>query len=645
MSGADGAPLKPLTFTALRGLVTIEQPAISPDGSQVAYVRHVGDYKADEVSSEIELVGVASGTVRALTHDRKGIGPIHWSPSGDRLGFIAQTGPDKLPQLFSLPMDGGDALQVTTAKAGVADFAWKPDGSGLVYAAADAPPPVKPAGFVPAFKVTDEHFLTRAPSRAVALWTIGSDGTHAKRLTSGTLSANFFSQLSYTPDGRSIVATLQPDAVFAHFTESKTMRVDATTGAVSPILASGVDGGGSLSPDGRQVALAIPRHASLYLQTDISVRALGDGAEIFNGKSIDRNVHWAGWMPDGTGLYVATADGVRDVLWRLASNGSSTKVELGDVDFGGTGSIAKNGTLAFVGMTRTNPGDIYVLPADATQPKKLTDENSWLAQYALAKRERVDWTSDGMVCSGVLTYPIGYDPSKKYPLVLTVHGGPVATSTWDFNRYDTGLTEMLATHGYLVFEPNYRGSDNAGDAFLQAIVGDVTSGPGRDNLAAVAALEQRGIVDASRIGVGGWSGGGLQTSWLVGHATFWRAAVTGAGVDDWFEQSVLADINEEFGRVFFAGATPWTATGRQRYVDESPITYADRIVTPLLILSDVGDQRVPITQSFQLYRALRDTGKTVEFKAWPRSGHFPTDPVAFESVMKAWDGWFVRWLK
>jgi dipeptidyl aminopeptidase/acylaminoacyl peptidase len=642
---AGAAPPKPLTFDALRGLVLIDDPQISPDGTRVAYLRETGDYKADEFTTEIELVDVATGNVRALTHDRKGISALAWSPTGDKLGFVASTGTDKLPQLFSLPMDGGDPLQVTTSKGGVSLFAWKPDGSGFVYAATDPPKPEKPEGFVPAFKVTDEHFLTRVPTLPLALWTVQGDGTAAKRLTTGTLSANFWTQLAYTPDGKTIVAALQPDGVFAHLTRTKTLRIDATTGVATPIVASGVDVGGALSHDGSKVALAMARHGSVYLESDVSVRAVGTGAELLSGKSLDRNVHWDGWAPDDKSLYVATADGVRDVLWRMTADGSVKKVDLGDVDFSGEGSIARNGTLAFVGVTRTSPGEVYVLPAGAAQPKKLTDENPWLAGYALAKRERIDWKSDGMTCSGVLTYPIGYDPAKKYPLVLTVHGGPVATSTWDFNRYDTGITEMLATQGYLVFEPNYRGSDNAGDAFLQAIVGDVTSGPGRDNLAAVEALKALGIVDPTRIGVGGWSGGGLQTSWLIGHATYWKAAVSGAGVDDWFEQAVLADIGEEFASVLLGGATPWTAAGRKLYADESPITYAAKITAPLLILSDIGDQRVPIMQSFALYRALHDTGKTVEFEAWPRSGHFPTDPVGHEAVMKAWDGWFVRWMK
>jgi len=640
-SAPAAAPLKPLTFDALRGLVTIEQPQISPDGTRVAYVRKTADYKADEVMTEIDLVDVATGAKRVLTRDRKGIGAIHWSPSGDRLGFTAATGTDKLPQIFSLPMDGGDPLQLTTSNGGVEDFAWKPDGSALVYAATDPPAPAKPEGFEPAFFVTDEHFLTRHPTLAVALWTVHSDGTGAKRLTTGTLSIGHFGDFAYTPDGKTIVAALQPDGIFAHLTQTKTMRVDAATGAAVAVVASGVDAGGPLSPDGTAVALGMPRHASLYLQNDVSVRRLSDGTERFNGKSIDRNVHWAGWTPDSKALFVATSDGVRDVLWRLSADGTAKKVDLGDVDFTGSGTIANNGALAFVGATQTDPGDIYVLPAGAPQPKKLTDENPWLAGYALARRERFDWTSDGRTCAGVLTYPIGYDPAKKYPLVLTIHGGPVDASTWDFSR----VPEMLAAHGYLVFQPNYRGSDNAGDAFLQAIVGDVASGPGRDNLAAVDALEKRGIVDTTRVAVGGWSAGGLQTSWLIGHANFWRAAVTGASIDDWFEQAVLSDINEEYTRVFFGGETPWTDAGRKRYADESPITYAEKITTPLLILSDIGDQRVPITQSFQLYRALHDTSKTVEFEAFPRRGHVPPDPVDDESVMKAWVGWFERWLK
>lgn len=207
------------------------------------------------------------------------------------------------------------------------------------------------------------------------------------------------------------------------------------------------------------------------------------------------------------------------------------------------------------------------------------------------------------------------------------------------------MNQVSAARGYIVFQPNYRGSDDLGDKYLQAIVGHVTSGPGRDNLAGVAAVVKRGSVDESRIGVSGWSGGGLQTSWLIGHSHIWKAAVTGAGVHDWVEQAILADINEEFAQVFMGGATPWTKEGRAIFAAESPITYAKNVTTPTLILSDTGDQRVPITQSYALYHALKARGTPVRFTAFPRSGHFPSDPVGIEAVEKAWLAWFDRWMK
>ncbi|HZO94845.1 MAG TPA: S9 family peptidase [Candidatus Baltobacteraceae bacterium] len=638
------ATLKPLTFEALRNLAGIEDAQIAPDGTRVAYVRTHGDYKADERATEIELVDVANGSVRALTHDRHGISEIRWSPNGDRLAFLASPERDKPPEIFVLPMDGGDALQVTSVKAGVSDFAWRPDGGGFAFAARDLPKPPKPKGYVPAFYVTDEHYLTREETVPVAVWTVQADGSKPKRLTTGKASvADYFSELQYTPDGKTIVATMGPDALLAHLSKAQTDRIDVVSGAMVPI-ANGPDTGGTLSHDGTKIALSWPRHGSAFLQHDVSVRSLAGGAEIVSGKGIDRNVAWTRWAPDDKALYVGAHDGVRSVMWRLAADGSSQRVDLGDVDVAEPVSIASNGTMAFVGVSRTDPGDIYVVRGGGA-PQQLTHENAWLSGYALAKREAITWQSDGLTVDGVLTYPIGFKPGRTYPLVLNIHGGPVSTSTWDFNRYDSGLVQVLAAHGYLVLEPNYRGSDNAGDAFLQAIVPHVASGPGRDNLRGVQAVEAMGIIDRSRIGVGGWSGGGLQTSWLVGHAHFWRAAVSGAGVDNWFEQAVLSDINEEFTSTFLGGATPWTKTGKQFFDEESPLTYASHIATPLLILSDIGDQRVPITQSFELYRALHDNGKTVEFMAWPREGHFPSDPVARESIMKAWAGWFERWLK
>jgi dipeptidyl aminopeptidase/acylaminoacyl peptidase len=646
-TAASAGDPKPLTYEALRGLVAVSEPQISPDGSRIAYVRAVGDFKADRTDTELVLVDVASGIRRVLTRDRIGVHAPRWSPGGDRIAYLASPLRAKPPQLFVLPMNGGDSQKITGVKSGVSAFAWRPDGSSFAYLAEDDPPKTKaPEDYVPSFPVTDEHFLTREPSRPLHAWTIGADGTGTKQVTRGETSpARGGGGLEWTPDGASLVIGMQPDAVFAHFTHARSMLVDVATGTEKPVRPDGIDGGGKLSHDGRSLALTIPRHGTVYLQSDVSVRALADGHEIASGTAIDRNVHWIDWTPDDKTVLVASADGVRNVLWRLPVGGTPGRVDLGEVDFGADASVAKTGDIAFVGQRRDGANEIYVLPANGA-PRKLTSENAFLSAYALAKRDRFDWTSDdGTPVNGVLTYPLGYTAGKKYPLVLDIHGGPVSTSTWACCGLEGGLDQVLAAHGYLVLQPNYRGSDNSGDAFLSAIVPHVTSGPARDNLAAVQALEKLGVVDESRIGVSGWSGGGLQTGWLVGHASYWRAAVAGAGVYDWYEQAVLADIGEEFAHDFLGGATPWTAAGHAAFAAESPLTFADAIRTPLLILSDTGDQRVPISQSYALFHALRDRGRTVKFVAFPRAGHFPTDPVGRETALRTWSDWFDRWFK
>ncbi len=647
-SGATpaGGSAKPITFEALRALVTVREPQIAPNGSRVVYVRSVGDFKADRMDTELVLVGADGTGRRVLTRERLGVHAPHWSPSGDRIAYLASPARGKPAQLFVLPMDGGDSQQITNVKSGVSSYAWRPDGAAFAYVSVDDPPKTKaPDDYVPAFRVTDEHFLTREPSRPAHLWTIAADGKAAKQITKGPMSPSPGGDIQWTNDATGVVMNLQPDPIFAHLTLSRTMVVDVATGNARALRGDAVDGGFALSHDGKRIALSSPRHASFYLQHDVDVRALADGSEVESTAAIDRNEHWFAFTSDDKTLLLATADGVRAVLWRYPLGGKPQRVDLGEVDFGADATVAHDGSIAFVGLRRDDPNEIYLLPSNGA-PRKLTDENAFLAGYAIARRERLDWKSDDSTAvNGVLTYPVGYQAGKKYPLVLDIHGGPVSTSTWNFGTIDGAICQVLAARGFLVLQPNYRGSDNQGDAFLSAIVPHVASGPGRDNLAGVAALEQTGIVDPARIGVSGWSGGGLQTGWLVGHASYWRAAVAGAGVYDWWEQAVLADINEQFAIDFLGGASPWTKEGRAAFAAESPITYAASIRTQLLILGDTGDQRVPVAQSYALYHAVHDRGGTATFVAFPRAGHFPSDPVGRESVERQWSGWFERWMK
>ncbi|HET9392984.1 MAG TPA: S9 family peptidase [Candidatus Rubrimentiphilum sp.] len=666
---APAATPKVLTFEDLRRVVAVRAPHISPDGTRIAYVRSTVDWKADRNRTELVLVNVDGTGARALTRGRIGVDNPQWSPDGTRLAFLASPELGKPAQLYVMPMNGGDALQITTNKAGVQNYAWRPDGNALAYVSDDDPANQKALdNHLDAVTITDNDYLTREAPQAAHLWQVNADGSSANRLTSGSWSVVKGTAPVWASDGSKIYYQRQPDPIFAHMV-SQTTFVYNVGQKTNTDLGLGVNADAKIcgSPLFSAFTESRPRHDSLYLTQDVSVRVLGRmDAEIWNsGASIDRNVHWYG-CSDGD-LFVASTDGVRSIVWDISlQNATGTRfdvypgrgaqlsrsldhgrIPLGDVDFGADATVGTDGAIAFVGLRRDRPAEIYYLPAGSSTPHQVSNENAWMNDFQIAKSEAFEWQTDmGTKAVGVLTYPVHYVPGHKYPLVLDIHGGPVSTSTWDMAGVEgMRLVQILAAHDYFVFRPNYRGSDNMGDAFLQAIVGDVTSGPGRDNLAAVAALRATGMIDENRIAVSGWSGGGLQTSWLIGHANFWRAAVMGAAVTDWYQQALLADINENFAQTFFSGALPFSKTGRAAYAAESPITFVDNVKTPTLILSDTRDQRVPVSQAYTFYHALRDRGVPVKFTAFPRYGHFATDPVGIEITLRAWAGWLDRWLK
>ena len=637
------ASAKGLEIEDMRQMVGVDSPVLSPDGTRIAYVRSTVDWKGDRRNTELVLIDVRSDTVRALTQDRIGVSDPQWSRDGSAIAYLASPERGKPPQIFVLPMNGGDSKRVTNAPSGVDGYAWRPDGRQFAYATADEAPEKKtPAEkALDAIVITDNDYLTREAPMPDHLWIVASDGGEAKRLNSGDWSVEPGDPV-WSPDGNKIYYNRQPDAIFAHFVSQTTFVHDVVAGTDTD-LGYGINGGIALSRDGTMAAIATPRHGSLYLQVDATVRATSNGRQLFDSRSIDRNVHDVHWFGQDSGLLYEAADGVRDAAWMLDSNGHARKLDLGDVD-PSQADTSIDGGIAFVGMRRDAFAEIYYLAPGTTTPKRMTSENAWAQSYEFGKSEAFEWQTDmGVKAVGVLTYPVGYVAGKKYPLALLIHGGPVSTSTWDMQAGSPQSRQVLAKRGYLVFQPNYRGSDNLGDAFLQAIVGDVASGPGRDNIAAVRALIATGMVDESHVYVSGWSGGGLQTGWLIGHASLWRAAVAGAGVYDWYEQAVLSDINENFAQVFFNGTTPFSEQGRAAYAAESPLSFVDAVRTPTLILSDTRDQRVPVSQSYIFYHALKQRGVPVTFTAFPRGGHYPTDPVGEEIVMRAWLGWFDKW--
>jgi dipeptidyl aminopeptidase/acylaminoacyl peptidase len=652
---AEAASRRRIEISDLHRIVRVSDPQISPDGKSVVCVIARANVKDDEWESELILVStqLASSESRPLTHGRKHVREPRWSPSGDRIAFIAEagSGKDAKPQVFVLPMNGGDARKVTDAPEGVAQFAWRPDGRDLAFVSADEPANKKAIeAHEDAFEVGLNDYLAKAAAPVYHIWLAPAAGGAATRLTSGSWSlpvSEMSAALSWSPDGKTLLFTRVPESSFGAFDQSRVQVLDVESGEIAPLTSDDqFSTRATRSPDGSRVAFWRPRDGDFNNENEILVMSAAGGAATDVTRAIDRDILHAFWMPDGKSLLVGGMDRTRVSLWIQPLDGPARRLDLGEAvpswSFSVDANVGRTGAIVFTASEPKHPTELYYLASSTAKPRRLTDFNAEVAALDLGSREAMEWQGpDGFHEDGVVTFPPDFDPSKKYPLVLLIHGGPQSASTTGF----AALAQLMAARGWVVFSPNYRGSDNLGNAYQRAIFNDAGAGPGRDVMSGLEEITKRGFVDRSRVGVSGWSYGGYMTSWLTGHYDGWKAAVSGAAVNDLVEEYALSDFNVS-NRYSFAGfSSPYSGEAIGSYREQSPITYVAKIKTPTVILCDTGDARVPITQSYQMFRALKDHGVTTKFYAYPVAGHFPADPVRAADVQKRWIDWLAEYLK
>ena len=636
-------------------IVSVTDPQIAPDGKFIVCVVSRANLEQDRADHELVLVEIASGAQRTLTAARKDTHFPRWSPNGDRLAFLAAVGPPKeeKAQIFVLPMSGGDAVKITEAPNGVEQFAWRPDGREIAYVTADEAENKKDIEkHLDAFEVGDNGYLeTKAPTPS-HIWLMAAEGGKARRLTSGSWSlpkvlppSSPSSPISWSPDGKFLVFTKQEDPHSGDSDRRTIQILNVQTGEIRKLTThEKFEGFGLFSPEGSQVAYWFPRDGNRANENEIFVTAAsgGDGQDVT--RAIDRNIICAIWMPDGKSLLVGGHDGTQVALWLQPLGGPVKKLPLGDVNpswsFWVDAFVGGRGEIAFAGSTANQPSELYYMATPNEAPKRLTNFNQEIASLALGKTEKFEWPGpDRFHEDGVIVYPPDFQKNKKYPLVLIIHGGPRAATAGQFSF----LPQFMAAHDCVVFEPNYRGSENLGNTYTRAIWNDAGDGPGRDVMAGIEALKKLGFVDESKIAVSGWSYGGYMTSWLIGHYQIWKVAVAGAAVTNMYDQYNLADFNVTERYIF--NGSPYVGDNLKGFREQSPITYASQIKTPTLILSDTGDFRVTVTQSYELFHALKDNGVPVRFFAYPVGGHFPNDPVRQMDVYRRWTEWLVDHLK
>ena len=637
----------PLTLESLRKVVRLTGVSLSPDGARVAFVRGVADYQRDKFKRTLMVVSSKGGTPRALTNTYDRMINPQWSPSGAQISYLA-TGPRRVMQLFVVPVAGGTPVQITHTKKDVQQYSWSPNGKQIAYVTADGPVDTVAAKRDDLWEVHDDGFLDKYRPRSSHIWLIGSRGGTPRRLTSGSWSyleaaAPFVGRSidpSWSADGKAIAFIMQANADNSDSDLTRVAQVDVQSGKVTPVDSrTTYEYEPQFAPSGRAIAYLYPHGPGPISVLDVWVANGGQNVDVTS--NLDRDVLDVAWLPQNRLLLLAVDSTQAALYVQPLPTGAARRVSLGRLNPTEM-SVSSNGKIAIIASASDVPAEIYVLDSATGVPRTVTNLNAQTAALDYGKSTEITWkASDGERSNGILTYPAGYQPGKKYPLVLRIHSGPEASSRMGF----TDLRQLFAGRGYIVFEPNYRGSDNLGSAHEHAIFKDPGAGPARDVMAGIEAIEQLGIVDSSRIAVTGHSYGGYMTAWLITHFHNWRSAVLGDPLTDWVEgYNLSATGNLAFSRDSLGGS-PWVPENAAIYRDGSPITYVHDVKTPTRIITGTNDDTAPFTQSYAFYHALKDLGVPVSLIAIPNAKHFPTDPVRIEGYNRVTLEWVDRYMR
>jgi len=636
-------------------LETGSDPQVSPDGRRIVYQRTVMDIMTDRPRGNLWIINADGSGHRPLLSGRQGFSSPRWSPDGTRIAYIS--GVEGSPQLYVRWMDSGQTALLTNLTESPSQMSWSPDGGLLAFTMfvpkakeplAKAPAAPENAKWAPPVKVIDsvvyradgEGFLE---SGYTHVFVVSAEGGTPRQLTSGEF--NHDGPLSWTPDSSRILfsANRAQDWEYDPI-ESEIFSIDVESGALTQLTdRDGPDAGPAVSPDGKRVAyVGFDDRRQGYQVSKLYVMNIdGAGGRVVTS-AFDRDVVNPRWSGDGRGVYFLFDDhGVRKLGYAGLDGKVRTVAEnLGGLDLGrpytsGGFSLSKNDVYAITVNSAQRPGDIASGSAGRA-PKQITKLNEDLfGRKRLGETKLLTWKSshDGREIEGWVVTPPDFDPAKKYPFILEIHGGPFAA----YGPNYASEIQLYVAAGYVVLYANPRGSTSYGEEFGNLIHHAYPGNDYEDLMSGVDAVIAAGYVDEQNLFVTGGSGGGVLTAWIVGKNDRFRAAVVAKPVINWTSFVLTSDVTSFFYKYWFPDF-PWEV--QDQYWQRSPLSLAGKVNTPTMLLTGEMDYRTPISESEQFYQALKLRKVDTMLVRVPESSHGigdrPSQMIAKVDNILAW---------
>ncbi len=616
-----------LTPKHLAKMRSVDEAKISSDGNQVAYVlsvpRKLQKEKDGPAWGELHVVD-DKGNSRVFVSGKVKVSKIDWTPDGQGISFLTKRKEDKTKSLYVIPADGGEARKALSHETGISGYSWSPDGKQVAFTAkeprASKTKKLQKDGFNQ--QVFEEDWQT------IKVWIAELDlaapepGQKKARPLDVPGSA---SEIHWSPVGSLLAVAMAPTpSVDDAFMNRKVIIIDAETSEVrGKLTPPGKMGSFAWSPDGEHLALISSADRSDPLEGRLVVGSSHGGELKDLLPNLAGHVKGLGWRDSQTIAYTADV-GVTSTFGEVRLDGSHRKAHIAKKKgfvLRSFRQAASGGSTTFVVNTPRHPAEVYLFNYGGGDPKRLTDSNPWLKDVRLAEQEVVSFKArDGLALEGILVRPLDYEPGKRYPLILSVHGGPESHIPNGWVTFYARPGQMAAARGFAVFYPNYRASTGRGVAFSKLDHGDPAGAEFDDLVDAVDHLVASGLVDRDQVGITGGSYGGYATAWgATYYSERFAAAVMFVGISNAVSKAGTTNIPNEIYEVHHRRRV-WDDW--QFFLERSPIYYVKKARTPILILHGRNDPRVHPSQSLELFRLLKLQEKVpVRLIFYPGEGH------------------------